>query len=161
MLREFVGEFDWYGNHTICIIGAINSGKTVLLTSLLWHLKDHNKYRFNLEYGNVLNFKLIEYHDKEHNFDFKLHKKKLVYDHKWPNKTMDYAVAECKYRYSYKLCLCERHVTFVDIPGERVADMKAYRQAVELDVSPYPNGIYIVHVRCLSKHYYSKFIIKH
>ena len=52
-------------------------------------------------------------------------------------------------------------VELLNLYGERVADMKAYRQAVELDVSPYPNGIYIVHVRCLSKHYYSKFIIKH
>ena len=52
-------------------------------------------------------------------------------------------------------------VEVFNLYGERITDVEAHRKAVELDVTPYPNGIYIVHVRCLYKHYYAKLIVKH
>ena len=45
--------------------------------------------------------------------------------------------------------------------GEQRAQVKANRQPVELDVSSYPSGVYIVHVRELNKHYYTKLIVRH
>ena len=38
---------------------------------------------------------------------------------------------------------------------------KAKREVVELDVSTYPTGVYIVHVRQLNNHYYKKLVIQH
>ena len=52
-------------------------------------------------------------------------------------------------------------VEVFNLYGERITDVEAHRKAVELDVRPYPNGVYIVHVRCLYKHYFAKLIVKH
>ena len=49
----------------------------------------------------------------------------------------------------------------LNLNGERITHVKGHRQTVELDVSPFPNGVYIVHIRCLDKHYYSKLIVNH
>ena len=45
--------------------------------------------------------------------------------------------------------------------GEPIEQVAAHRQAVKLNVGNYPNGIYIVCVRQLSKHYYNKLVIRH
>ena len=45
--------------------------------------------------------------------------------------------------------------------GERVDHIFAHKKKVELDVSHYDSGIYIVHVRCISNHSYQKLIIQH
>ena len=127
--------FDWWGNRKIGIIGAANSGKTMLLTSLLWHMDDHNPAlkQFNLNHdGRIQDFREIA--RKEHNFDFERHRNTLRREFRWPEKTMDYAIAECKYKMPGHTC--ERHVTFVDIPGERISDIliwqaKNYRDWVE------------------------------
>ena len=38
---------------------------------------------------------------------------------------------------------------------------KTNREVVELDTSAYPSGVYVVHVRQLNNHNYSKLIIQH
>ena len=45
--------------------------------------------------------------------------------------------------------------------GLRMNHVKTDRQVVELDVSTYPTGVYIVHVRQLNNHYYKKLVIQH
>lgn len=120
-----LGEFDWYGNHTIGIIGSSNSGKTVFLTSLLWHLQKHSQDRFYLKKGSVKDFKLHQYGDKKHDFNLPLHQNTLTVDHRWPDKTTDYAVADCTY--SSKERWWPKHVKFVDIPGERVSDISIWK----------------------------------
>ena len=45
--------------------------------------------------------------------------------------------------------------------GVRMEQIKAEREAVTLDVSHYTEGVYIVHVRQLSKHDYRKLVIRH
>ena len=39
--------------------------------------------------------------------------------------------------------------------------VKTNREVVELDTSAYPSGVYVVHVRQLNNHNYSKLIIQH
>ena len=45
--------------------------------------------------------------------------------------------------------------------GIRMDHIMTEREAVELDVGHYPAGVYVVHVRQLSKHYYKKLVIQH
>lgn len=126
--------FNWYGNHKIGILGAANSGKTILLTSLLWHLSHHDVERFVLSSGKkIYDFKIKK--REKNNFNFTLHKNTFTQKHCWPEKTSDFAVADC--RYIHKGKLCERHIKFVDIPGERVSDIllwkaRSYSEWVEL-----------------------------
>lgn len=112
--------FNWYGQQKIGIVGAANSGKTMLLTSLLWHLENHDPDRFGLKgERRICNFHMIG--GRDHDFNFQKHKNTMIQKRRWPEKTMDYAIAECKYQMSGRVC--ERHVTFVDIPGERISDI--------------------------------------
>ena len=112
--------FNWYGNHKIGILGSSNSGKTILLTSLLWNLSDHDPERFFVGKGtHVSNFRIKKSGD--HDFGFARHKNTFIQKHRWPEKTADFSVACCCYDRSGSLC--GRQVSFVDIPGERMSDI--------------------------------------
>ena len=52
-------------------------------------------------------------------------------------------------------------VEVLNLLGTQMEHVDANRNVVELDVSHFESGIYIVHVRCLSNHYYKKLIIQH
>lgn len=52
-------------------------------------------------------------------------------------------------------------VEVFNLLGTRVAHVMADRQAVELDVSRFPSGVYVVHVRQLNNHRYKKLIVQH
>lgn len=126
--------FNWLGNHKIGILGASNSGKTILLTSLLWHLENHSPKWFDIiiprlfkkDTGGkkVESFKLLK-EVGDHRFCYTQHKNTLLMDHCWPEKTMDYAIAECTY--SISGTIADRHVVFVDIPGERISDILIWK----------------------------------
>ena len=117
---------NWFGNHKIGILGSANSGKTILLTSLLWHLSNHNTKRFKLNNNaQICDFKLTK--SDNHDFNFALHKNTFIQKHCWPSKTVDFSTASC--RFSRKDCLCERHLEFVDIPGERVSDILLWQSS--------------------------------
>ena len=45
--------------------------------------------------------------------------------------------------------------------GVRMDNAKTEREVVELDVSNYPPGVYVVHARQLNKHHYKKLVIQH
>ena len=114
---------DFWGNRKIGIVGLANSGKTMFLTSLLCHLEKHDPEQFSLGTGvQIMNFQIIV--RKDHDFNFAKHRNTLIQRHCWPAKTMDYAIAECRYEQSGKIC--DRHLKFVDIPGERFADIEIW-----------------------------------
>ena len=52
-------------------------------------------------------------------------------------------------------------VEVLNLLGTQMGHVDANRNVVELDVSHFESGIYIVHVRCLNNHYYKKLIIQH
>lgn len=52
-------------------------------------------------------------------------------------------------------------VNVFNLFGEHVYHVKANREVVEMNVSAFPSGIYIVHIRQLNNHYYAKLIIQH
>ena len=108
----------------IGIVGTSNSGKTMLLTSLLWHLENHDPSRFELKNdARICNFRLIP--RKEHNFAFHRHKNTMLRESRWPEKSMDFSIAECRFQFSGRLR--ERQLTFVDIPGERISDILLWK----------------------------------
>lgn len=116
--------FNWYGNHKIGILGAANSGKTILLTSLLWHLSNHDSERFPLSTDTrICDFQIQK--QKQKAFNFALQKNTFTQKHRWPDKTCDFSVADC--RYNRRDHLCERHIKFVDIPGERISDILLWK----------------------------------
>jgi predicted YcjX-like family ATPase len=125
---------NWYGNHKIGVLGASNSGKTIFLTSLLWHLYNHDPERFVIGKGaKITDFQISK--NPTHDFGFMQHKNTFVQKHCWPDKTFDYAIANCSYvRSDHKMI--KRNISFVDIPGERVSDIliwtsKSYTEWVE------------------------------
>lgn len=52
-------------------------------------------------------------------------------------------------------------VEVFDLLGVRMDHIDTNRQLVELDVSHYSNGVYIVHIRCLNNHYFQKLVVRH
>lgn len=103
----------------IGILGTQNSGKTVLLTSLLWHLNEFSPDTFRLgKRGDIRDFQLDE--RGTHGFNYHGNACKLVTEGKWPAKTKDFSIAHCTYHRAN--AYWQRDVTFVDIPGERVCD---------------------------------------
>ena len=52
-------------------------------------------------------------------------------------------------------------VEVFDLLGVRMDRIDTNRQLVELDVSHYTNGVYIVHIRCLNNHYFQKLVVRH
>lgn len=112
--------FNWLGNHKIGILGSANSGKTIFLTSLLWNLMDYSPERFSLGIGiEISDFKILR--NKSHDFKFSSYKNTFLQMHRWPEKTQDYSIATCMYHQKGKLC--DRKLSFVDIPGERMSDI--------------------------------------
>ena len=107
----------------IGVLGTSYSGKTVLLTSLLWHLRNFTGDTFRLgkeTKAEIKNFTL-EFDDENKCFPFEAYSNAYVTNGKWPSKTQDYAIARCTY---YRTDFgSKRDVTFVDIPGERVSDV--------------------------------------
>lgn len=111
--------FNFWGTHKIGILGDANSGKTVFLTSLLWNLEDRK-----LKLGRKLQAPTgIQIHNpkNEHDFDYDGHKRDCQEQKLWPAKTVeDYSLATCSYELD---SFFKRKLTFVDIPGERMADL--------------------------------------
>ncbi len=112
--------FDFLGRHKIGVLGGHHGGKTIFLTSLLWHLSSHDPERFRLRGGDRVQAFAIRRHP-DHDFGFARHRNTFVQDRRWPAKTCDYGLASCTY--SRSGCLLDRDLTFLDIPGERMADV--------------------------------------
>jgi len=118
-------------NRRVGVIGFLCSGKTVLLTSLINHLMDHDPQRCNIgrtrgTAHRIVGFRRLPPHHGLDEFEYETHRRRLVDGHAWPVKTR--AVSE--YRCAFKHMVGrdadrERRVTLslLDLPGERLADL--------------------------------------
>jgi predicted YcjX-like family ATPase len=105
------------------VVGLYNSGKTVLLTSLINHLQDHDPDRFPLG-SKETRVRKFAVHAPDRNwsaFNYAGHRDALVNAGKWPAKTTDRSQFVCQFeRSDWKFSDCV--LKLYDLPGERVAD---------------------------------------
>ena len=120
--------------HKIGLLGDANCGKTVFLTSLLWNLEAAQLY-LGKKHDIPTDIKIHPltslptsccFGYEENVRSFKDHKK-------WPAKTTsEYALARCSYKLPKHL---PYEITFVDIPGDRMADMLIWQYTSYADWS--------------------------
>lgn len=128
-----MSTFRWKtAERRIGIVGPRWCGKTVLLTSLINHLKFHDPLRFTLgktsHPGEVSQFR--ELHDSKAIsgpgalpwFDYEGYRNQFVQNGKWPAATKDVSQYLCEFeRSDWKFNNLRLH--FFDLPGERVNDI--------------------------------------
>jgi len=105
------------------VIGLYNSGKTVLLTSLINHLQDHDPDRFPLvtKQTHTRKFTALPPDADWTAFNYTGHRDALVNHGRWPAKTTDRSQFVCQFERSdwrFSDCLLKLY----DLPGERIAD---------------------------------------
>jgi len=104
------------------IVGMYNSGKTVFLTSLINHLKNHNPNAFRLgdDGIGVSKFRTGEADPGWKLFDYEL-TRFLFKEKRWPAKTREPMQFVCSFqRTDWKLH--DVKLKFFDLPGDRLAD---------------------------------------
>lgn len=105
------------------VVGLYNSGKTVLLTSLVNHLQDHDPDRFPLgsRETKLRKFVTLPPDDGWEGFPYAAARDALVTGGRWPGKTRDRSQFVCRFERSdwrFSDCLLKLY----DLPGERIAD---------------------------------------
>ncbi|AMV26699.1 hypothetical protein VT84_20030 [Gemmata sp. SH-PL17] len=105
------------------VVGLYSAGKTVLLTSLINHLQDHDPDRFPLgKPGTHLRKFTVKEPDRGWApFNYSGHRDALVNYGRWPSKTTDRAQFVCQFErsdWTFSDCLLKLY----DLPGERIAD---------------------------------------
>ncbi|MBX9624311.1 MAG: YcjX family protein [Gemmataceae bacterium] len=105
------------------VVGLYNSGKTVLLTSLINHLQDHDHDRFPLggRDTKLRKFVALPPDDGWEAFPYAAARDALVTGGRWPGKTRDRSQFACRFERSdwrFSDCLLKLY----DLPGERIAD---------------------------------------
>ncbi|MDY3551098.1 YcjX family protein [Gemmata sp. JC717] len=105
------------------VVGLYNSGKTVLLTSLINHLQDHDPDRFPLgKPGTQLRkFTVKESDEGWVPFNYSGHRDALVNAGRWPAKSTDRSQFVCQFErsdWTFSDCMLKLY----DLPGERIAD---------------------------------------
>jgi predicted YcjX-like family ATPase len=107
----------------IGVVGLYNAGKTVLLTSLINHLQDHDPDRFPLGSAST-QIRRFTVHPPDHgwtHFNYAGYRDALVNSGRWPAKTTDRSQFVCQFERSdwrFSDCLLKLY----DLPGERIAD---------------------------------------
>jgi predicted YcjX-like family ATPase len=105
------------------VVGLYNSGKTVLLTSLINHLQDYDADRFPLggRDTRVRKFTTLPPDGGWEAFNYAGSRDALVHGGRWPAKTRDRSQFVCQFERSdwrFSDCLLKLY----DLPGERIAD---------------------------------------
>ncbi len=105
------------------VVGLYNAGKTVLLTSLINHLQDHDPDRFPLgsKETRIRKFTVLPPDRDWAGFNYTGNRDALVNLGKWPAKTTDRSQFVCQFERSdwrFSDCLLKLY----DLPGERIAD---------------------------------------
>jgi predicted YcjX-like family ATPase len=105
------------------VVGLYNSGKTVLLTSLINHLQDHDPDRFPLAgpETRIRKFTVLPPDDGWEAFNYAGSRDALVHGGRWPAKTRDRSQFACQFErsdWTFSDCLLKLY----DLPGERIAD---------------------------------------
>lgn len=105
------------------VVGLYNSGKTVLLTSLINHLQDHDPDRFALG-AKETRIRKFTTHPPDAGWDafnYAGCRDALVHGGRWPGKTRDRSQFTCRFErsdWTFSDCLLKLY----DLPGERIAD---------------------------------------
>jgi uncharacterized protein len=105
------------------VVGIYNSGKTVLLTSLVNHLQDHDPDRFPLvdKQTHIRKFTVLAPDPAWTAFNYSGYRDALVNHGKWPAKTTDRSQYVCQFeRSDWRFSDCV--LKLYDLPGERIAD---------------------------------------
>ena len=105
------------------VVGLYNSGKTVLLTSLINHLQDNDPDRFGLggHDTRLRKFTTLPQDGGWDAFNYAGCRDALVHGGRWPGKTRDRSQFVCQFERSdwrFSDCLLKLY----DLPGERIAD---------------------------------------
>jgi predicted YcjX-like family ATPase len=105
------------------VVGLYNAGKTVLLTSLINHLQDHDpdRFPFGKPGTHLRRFSIREPDRGWAPFNYSGHRDALVNYGRWPSKTTDRSQFVCQFERSdwkFSDCLLKLY----DLPGERIAD---------------------------------------
>lgn len=105
------------------VVGLYNSGKTVLLTSLINHLQDHDPDRFPLGGPDtrLRKFTVLPPDRGWEAFNYAGCRDALVHGGRWPGKTRDRSQFVCQFDrsdWTFSDCLLKLY----DLPGERIAD---------------------------------------
>lgn len=112
-----------FNNYKIGVLGWAGSGKTVLLTSLLWNLEEKQ-----LLLAGECPRRVSIQPDKLHGFDYEGNQRFLRERGTFPKKTLeDFSKVKCTFKRSSEHFGYD--VTFVDIPGERFDDIELWRAA--------------------------------
>ncbi len=105
------------------VVGLYSAGKTVLLTSLVNHLADHDPDRFAFAGGEatVRKFAPLPPDAGWTQFQYAGFRDALVHAGKWPEKTRDRSMYSCGFeRTDWRFS--DAIVKLYDLPGERLAD---------------------------------------
>jgi predicted YcjX-like family ATPase len=113
----------------IGVVGPRWSGKTVLLTSLINHLKFHDPARFTLgkrsKPGEATHFRELHTNRRGGDlpwFDYEGYRNQFVQNGQWPATTKDASQYAARFeRTDWKLC--DMRLQLFDLPGERVNDI--------------------------------------
>ncbi|MDB5309653.1 MAG: hypothetical protein JWO38_3855 [Gemmataceae bacterium] len=105
------------------VVGLYNAGKTVLLTSLINHLQDHDPDRFRLGGPDtrIRKFSTLNPDEGWDAFNYAGCRDALVHGGRWPGKTRDRSQFVCRFEradWTFSDCLLKVY----DLPGERIAD---------------------------------------
>jgi predicted YcjX-like family ATPase len=105
------------------VVGLYNAGKTVLLTSLINHLENHDPDRFPLGKPNagVRKFEPVPPDAGWAAFNYAGFRDALVHSGKWPEKTRDRSMYACRFDRS-DWTFSDVLLKLYDLPGERLAD---------------------------------------
>lgn len=105
------------------VVGLYNAGKTVLLTSLINHLENHDPDRFRLGSGDtsVRKFELLSPDPGWAAFNYRGFRDALVHHGRWPEKTRDRSQVACQFERS-DWTFSDALLKLYDLPGERLAD---------------------------------------
>ena len=105
------------------VVGLYNSGKTVLLTSLINHLQDYDADRFALGGRDTRLRKFVTLPPDAgwEAFNYAGCRDALVHGGRWPGKTRDRSQYACRFeRSDWTFSDCQ--LKLYDLPGERIAD---------------------------------------
>ncbi|MFH1377607.1 MAG: YcjX family protein [Planctomycetota bacterium] len=107
----------------IGITGLRNSGKTVFLTSLINHIKDHDPGAFPIGNGRALirRFQPLDIDSDQDAFNYEKYRDTLSVQGRWPEKTRAASHYRCSFERSDWIAR-DIEIEFYDFPGERIAD---------------------------------------
>lgn len=124
-------------DHRIGLVGYSRSGKSVLLTALLDHLRLQDPQRFPLSkrslfpghrpsgQGEIIQFSQSQSAFSLPTFPYESYRRSLIQDAHWPEKTGSAFSYACEYNWKggFLGSNIPEKLDFMDLPGERLADL--------------------------------------